>query len=78
MDVGHGCLLLDAAVSRTDGSIVGPCSIANPALGSDATRGNESTVRCNDGISRFGVPVPNFPKVTLRELSDFNNLWDAT
>lgn len=53
MDVGHGRLLLDAAVSRADCSIVGACSIASPALGGDAARGNGSAVRCKDSISRF-------------------------
>jgi hypothetical protein len=53
MDVGHGCLLLDSAGSRTDCSVVGPCSIARPALGSDAAWGNRRAVRCKDSISRF-------------------------
>jgi hypothetical protein len=53
MDVGHGCLLLDTALSRADCSIAGPCSIASPALGSAAARGNGSAVRCKDSISRF-------------------------
>lgn len=53
MDVGHGGLLFDSAVSRANCSVVGPCSIASPALGSDAARGNGSAVRCEDSISRF-------------------------
>ena len=53
MDVGHGRLLLDAAVSRADCSVVGPCSIASPALGGGAARGSGSAVRCKDSISRF-------------------------
>lgn len=53
MDVGHGCLLLDSAVSRADCGVVGPCSTASPTLGSDAARGNRSAIRCKDGISRF-------------------------
>ena len=53
MDVGHGCLLLDLAVGRADCSVAGSCSIASPALGSDAARGNGSAARCKDSISRF-------------------------
>ena len=53
MDVGRGCLLLDSAGGRADCGVVRPCSIANPALGSDAAWGNRSAVRCEDSISRF-------------------------
>jgi hypothetical protein len=53
MDVGHGCLLLDSAGSRAGCGIVGLCSIASSARGSDAAWGNRSAVRCEDSISRF-------------------------
>jgi hypothetical protein len=36
MDVGHGCLLLNCAGGRADCDVVGPGSIACPALGSVA------------------------------------------
>jgi hypothetical protein len=52
-DVGHGCLLSNSACNKADGSIVGPCSIASPALGSEAAWGNGGAIRCKDSISRF-------------------------
>jgi hypothetical protein len=53
MDVGHGCLLLDCAGGRADCDVVGPGSIASPALGSVAAWGNRNAVRCEASISRF-------------------------
>ena len=53
MDDGHGCLLLDSAGCRADCSVVGPCSTASPALGSEATWGNGRAVGCKDSVSRF-------------------------
>jgi hypothetical protein len=53
MDDGHCCLLLDAACCRADCGVVSPCSIAHPAVGSDAPCGNRSAVKCEDSISRF-------------------------
>jgi hypothetical protein len=53
MDDGHGCLLLDCAGGRADCDVVGPGSIASPALGSVAAWGNRNAVRCEASISRF-------------------------
>jgi len=53
MDVGHGYLLSDSACNKADCSVVGPRSIASPALRIEAAWGNGRAVRCKDSVSRF-------------------------